>query len=86
MAILTGQVTATTSAAAIGTSSPNPFTLILHNESATNDIFLGGSGVTSTTGFSLHSNSTISLPMTAGDQLYAITGTGSHLISWMKIY
>jgi hypothetical protein len=86
MAILTGQVTATTSATAIDTTSANPFVLVLHNESGSNDIFLGNSGVTSTTGFSLHANSTISLPLTPGDQLYAITGTGSHLLSWMKIY
>ena len=85
MAIATGQINATTTAAAVGTSSANPFTLVLHNESASNDIFLGAFGVTSSTGFSLHANSTVSIPMTAGDQLYAISASGSHLLSWMKI-
>ena len=86
MAIASGQTTISTTAVAVDTSSPNPYTLILHNESGTNTITLGNSAVTSANGFGLHANTTLSIPMAAGDQLYAIATSGSHDLSWIKIY
>lgn len=85
MAIATGLMTVSTTAAAVDTSSANPYILILHNESGSNTINLGNSSVTAANGFSLHASSTLTLPMAAGDQLYAITSSGSHDLSWMKI-
>jgi hypothetical protein len=86
MAITSGVVTVSTTAIAIDTSSPNPFQLILHNESATNTITLGNSTLTANNGLGLHANETITLNLTAGDQLHAIASSGSHTVSWMKIY
>jgi len=85
MAITSGNVTVSTTAVAIDTSSPNPFQLVLHNESGTNTITLGNSAVTAGNGFGLHANTTITLNLAAGDQLYAIASSGSHDVSWMKI-
>jgi hypothetical protein len=85
MAITTGQLTVGTTAVAVDSSSADRFTIHLHNGSATNNIFLGGSDVTASTGMELHSHETKILEMMPGDTLYAISSSGSHLMSWMKI-
>jgi hypothetical protein len=86
MAINSGVMTVTTTKAVVDSSSANPFTLIIHNESASNNIRLGGSDLTASNGIELHSHSSITIPMSAGDQLFAISTSGSHDISWLKIY
>ena len=86
MAVSSGTMTVTTTPAIVDGSSPNPFTLIVHNESATNTVTLGNSNLTASNGFSLHANSTIQLPLGAGDHIYAVASSGSHDISWIKIY
>lgn len=86
MAIVSGQMTVTTTVAAVDTSSPNPYTLIIRNESSTTTVHIGNSTLTSSNGLALEGKNTISLPMTAGDQLHAVTSSGSSNISWMKIY
>lgn len=85
MAITTGQMTVTTTAAAVDTSSSNPYTLIIRNESSTTTVHIGNSTLTAANGLALEGKNTISLPMTAGDQLHAITSSGTSNISWMKI-
>jgi hypothetical protein len=85
MAITSGQITVTTTRVAVGTSSADRFTLHVHNGSATNNIFLGGNDVTAATGFNLHASTTQVFEMMPGDTLYAISSTGSHDMSWMKI-
>jgi len=86
MSILTGQMTVTTTAAAVDTSSSNPYTLIIRNESSTTTVHIGNSTLTASNGLALEGKNTITLPMAAGDQLHAITSSGSSTISWMKIY
>jgi hypothetical protein len=86
MAISSGAVTVTTTKGVVDSSSANPFTLIIHNESASNNIRLGGPDLTASNGIELHSHSYITFPMSAGDQLFAISTSGSHDISWIKIY
>jgi hypothetical protein len=86
MATTTGKTTITTSAGAVGTSSPNPYILIIRNEHATTSIHIGNSTVTAANGLELAGKSTIELNLTASDQVYAITTSGTSDISWMKIY
>ena len=85
MAITSGQLTVTTTRAAIDSSSADRFTLHIHNGSATNNIFLGGNDVTAANGLELHSNETKVFEMMPGDTLYAVSSTGSHNLSWLKI-
>jgi hypothetical protein len=85
MAITSGQITVTTTRIAVDTSSADRFTLHVHNGSATNNIFLGGNDVTAATGLELHSHETKVFEMMPGDTLYAISSSGSHDMSWMKI-
>jgi hypothetical protein len=86
MAITTAKTTITTSAGAVGTSSPNPYILIIRNEHATTSIHIGNSTVTAANGLELAGKSTIELNLAASDQVYAITTSGTSDISWMKIY
>ena len=85
MAITSGQLTVTTTRAAIDSSSADRFTLHIHNGSATNNIFLGGNDVTAATGFNLHASTIQVFEMMPGDTLYAISSSGSHDLSWLKI-
>lgn len=86
MAISSGAITVTTAKVAVDSSSANPFTLILHNESTSDNIRLGGSDLTASNGIELHSHAYVTIPMSAGDQLFAITTSGSHNLSWIKVY
>ena len=82
--ITTGQVTVTTSRVQIDGTSENPFRIVLHN-SGTNAIYLGNETVTENDGFSLHTNSTLVLELSPLTALYAVSGSGSHQLSWMRI-
>jgi len=86
MAITTAKTTITTSAGAVGSSSPNPYVLIIRNEHATTSVHIGNSTVTAANGLELAGKSTIELNLAAADQVYAITASGTSDISWMKIY
>ena len=85
MAVTSGTLTVTTTRGVVDGTSPNPYTLIIHNESASNNIRLGGADVTSANGLELHSHSSVTLQMFAGDSIYAVTTSGSHDISWLKL-
>lgn len=82
--ITTGQVTVTTSRVQIDGTSENPFRIVLHN-SGTNAIYLGNETVTENDGFNLHTNSTLVLELPPLTALYAVSGSGSHQLSWMRI-
>jgi LysM repeat protein len=83
--ITTGQLAVGTTAVAVAGSSVGIFTLTLHNGSASNNIRLGSETVTASTGLELHSQAYVTIQMMAGDTLYAISSSGTHDISWMKV-
>ena len=82
--IITGQLTVTTTRAKIDGTSASPCTLVIHN-SGTNRVVLGNDTVNANDGFEIHTNSTIQIPMPAGESLYAVAATGSHDISWLRL-
>ena len=83
--ISTGQVVCTTSPQQIDGTSENPFKLVLHNASASDSIYIGNSDVTDTTGFDLHSKSTLTLDLPPLASLFVISTNGSPTIHWMRI-
>ena len=83
--ITTGQLTVGTTSVAVDSSSVGVFTLIIHNESASNNIRLGSETVTASTGLELHSHAYVTIQMLPGDTLYAVSSSGTHDISWMKV-
>ena len=82
--ITTGQMTVTTTRQVLDGTDHNPYRLVLHN-SGTNSVFLGNQDVTKDNGFNLHTNSTLTLELPPLTTLYAISASGTHEISWMRI-
>lgn len=81
MAITTGQVSVSSTATALTSGQTDDaatgFSIVLKNTGST-DVFLGGSGVTTATGFVLAAGSTFSVDLGSGEQLFAVaavTGT-----------
>jgi hypothetical protein len=84
MSILTGQLSVTTTRVQLDGTSKDPFKLVLHN-SGTNAVYLGGADVTENNGFNLHANSTLTLELPPLTALFAVSGSGTHEVSWMRI-
>jgi hypothetical protein len=82
--ITTGQITVGTTRVQIDGSSVSEFKIILHN-SGSNAIYLGNESVTKDNGFNLHPNSTLTLELPPLTLLYAVSGSGNHEMTWMRI-
>jgi hypothetical protein len=75
MAITAARVTVSTTAVALNVAETDVVsgaTLIIRNIDATDTADLGPSGVTAGTGFRLAPGETVTVPLAAGDQLFAI--------------
>ena len=84
MAIETGQITVGTTKVQIDGSSVSEFKIILHN-SGSNAIYLGNQSVSENNGFNLHANSTLTLELPPLTRLYAVSRSGNHDMTWMRI-
>jgi hypothetical protein len=84
MAITSGQITVGTSAIQVDGCSANGSRLHVHNNDNTQDLFLGNSSVTSSTGLRLMKLDSIELVMNPAESLYAISALGSHAVSWLR--
>ncbi len=84
MAISSGQQTIGTTRQLVDGISTNPSRLHIHNMDNTNNIYLGGQDVTTANGLQLVKLDSIELILNAGESLYAISSSGSHLISWLR--
>ena len=84
MAITSGQTTVGLTATHIDGASVNPVRLHIHNSDNTNNLYLGNESVTATTGLELLKLDSIELQLNAGETLYAISTSGSHVVSWLK--
>jgi len=82
--ITTGQMQVTTTRAILDGTSVDPYRLVVHN-SGSNAIYLGNGQVTATNGFNIHANSTLTLELPPLTTLYAITSSGTHELTWMRI-
>lgn len=74
-----------TAATVIDGSSNSSFRLVVHNNDNTDAIYLGGSTVSTATGYQLKKLESIDLLLSAGSELYAVSGKTGHSISWLKI-
>jgi hypothetical protein len=84
MPISTGQTTVGTTRIQIDGTSTSDFKIVLHN-SGSNAVYLGNETVADDTGFNLHANSTVILELPPLTNLFAISRSGNHEISWMRI-
>jgi hypothetical protein len=80
------QVTVGTAAVAIGEGLVPGSTFLLHTDTQGNhDIFIGPLGVTISTGFAVHSGSTLTISVPERVQLYAVTNSGTHTLYVLQI-
>ena len=84
MAITSGQTSVGTSPTLIDGLEVNPFRLHLHNNDNTDEVFLGGSAVTTTTGLRLLKQDSIELIINPLEALYAVSSKTGHIVSWLK--
>ncbi len=70
---------------AVGSSGLYHQALHVTNTDGLAAVFLGGPDVTSTTGFPLDAGKTLTMPLTAGEQLYAITAAGTVAVGTLAI-
>jgi hypothetical protein len=59
--------------------------LHVRNGSATAAVFLGGSGVTTDTGYELPAGAAVALTLDSGDALYAVTAVGTVEVHVLRI-
>jgi hypothetical protein len=84
MAITSGQQTIGETRQLVDGISPNPSRLHIHNLDNTKVIFLGNENVTVANGFALQKLDSIELTINPGESLYAVTESGTHVISWLR--
>ena len=66
-----------------GHDAGNPYRLFIHNNDNTDSVYLGGSGVTTSTGLMVDKGVMIQFTVSPTDLLYAVSNKAGHIISWM---
>jgi hypothetical protein len=82
--ISNGQVSIGTVATAIDGVWTNPSRITIHNNDNSTDIFLGGTGVTTTNGLLLVKEQSYQFDLAPLEQIYCISTKAGHTISWMR--
>lgn len=84
MAISTGHVLVGTTPVQIDGQSPNPSRLHIHNMDNTKILFIGNGEVSITNGLGLEKLDSVEITLNPGEALYAVSETGSHLVTWLR--
>jgi hypothetical protein len=85
MAITSGQITVGLTPVAIDGVSTNPFHLHIHNNDNTKNLYIGGSDVSISNGLKLPSGDSLEVIIAPNDQIYVVSSSGTHLISWLRM-
>lgn len=85
MPIQSGQVAVGTAAVVIPVTSVSPFILEIHNNDNTDTVYLGGPGVTTTTGLLLEKLESHQFEMGPNDRIFCVSTKSGHTISWLAI-
>lgn len=84
MAITSGQTTVGTVATYLTGADSNPAYVHIHNNDNTKTAFIGGASVGTANGLSLLKEDSLDFYLHPGNALYAITSSGTHVISWLR--
>lgn len=85
MGLVSGRQTIGTAATAVEGTSAQHFTLVIHNDDNTADMYVGGPTVGTATGLAVNKLENLQLELNPGDQVYAVSSSEGHTISWLKI-
>lgn len=84
MAISSGQTVIGLTATPIDGASPNPSRIHIHNNDQQQNLFIGGEGVTISTGLVIPKEDHLELILNAGEQLFGVSSQGGHIVSWLR--
>lgn len=82
-AVYSGQATVNNSAAALGSQILINGATVKNDPDSAVNIFVGGSGVTSSTGFKLKPGESVSVPAANVSNIYVITASGTSTAYWL---
>lgn len=83
MPITSGQLAVGTVATAIPETCTMPFRLEVHNDDNTDDLYLGGPGVTTSTGMKVNKLEQLQVRMAPLDKIYAVSTKAGHQVSYI---
>jgi len=83
MAVSGGKVTVGTAATEIPETCVMPFSLQIHNDDNTDEVFLGGPDVTTTNGMQLNKLENIRIDLSPLDKVYAVSSKSGHTLSYV---
>jgi len=83
MAVSGGKVTVGTAATEIPETCVMPFSLQIHNDDNTDEVFLGGPDVTTTNGMQLNKLENIRIDLSPLDKIYAVSSKSGHILSYV---
>ena len=83
MPIYSGQVSVGTAATVIPFTSHMPWFIDVHNDDNADNLWVGGPGVTSTTGLQVNKLEHFSFNLSALDRVYAVSTKAGHDLSWL---
>lgn len=83
--ISSGQQTVGLTPVAIDGVSTNPYRMHLHNNDNTKNLYVGNSNVTTANGLKLDGGMIVEFVISPNSQLYVVSDSGSHTISWLRI-
>lgn len=85
MGISQGQSSVGTVATVINTSQQNPGFLHVTNLDNTDTVFIGGAGVTTSTGHGILKSDSVDVQCYANQVFYAISSKSGHNIAWLHV-
>lgn len=83
MPVSSGRIAVGTAATEIPETCVMPFSIQLHNDDNTDEVFIGGPDVTTTTGLLLNKLESLRLDLNPLDRLYAISTKTGHNVSYV---
>jgi hypothetical protein len=85
MAITSGSQTITTTRSQIDGNSIHSTHIHIRNNESTKTLYLGGDDVTVGNGLLVDGNTFVDFDLPPGEKIFAISSSGSHTISWLRI-
>jgi hypothetical protein len=84
MPLSSSQVTVTTSPTLLVAAETNPILVHLHLQDNTDNVYIGNSSVTTSTGLRLIKQDSFEINLAPGNSLYAIITTSTATVSFVK--
>lgn len=85
MAIYQGQVSVGTAATILNPSQAQPGLIHIVNQDNTDTVYVGGLGVTTSTGHGIPKSGDVELAIYANQTIYAISTKSGHTVTWLHI-